>query len=245
MQKQTGNHFRFSIEEALFLEKKLNDVHYHGIASGGLFADILYMSYYFTSYELSLTLRIREWLQYLNLKHIPKTIETKQATVSLKNRYLFNYTVNSERLTGFFPPLVSLFRKEEIAFASKPGEQHEQWHEYPFFTYPGLTKAQYQSWGKQYRLLEKEFKSVWKAITRTLYIPSEIRTTFMIAAIIQTQRLHFFLEYFEEERPICVLTDHDRQAFNAALVLAANAKKYLPTPLCMAQPIRLIFMYPC
>ena len=161
----------------------------------------------------------------LFLYKIRKEIRTDTLKIELERKYIFNYSANSERLTDFFKPMLTYFRKEEIVFASKPNEKNPDWNEYPFLTYNGLNHSQHNNWKRLFTILEKEINNFWLTVNIKKNIPGQVKLNFLLFLAVQTKRLIYFKDLFQQNKPAAILCDHDRQALNAAMVLSAKYHK--------------------
>ncbi len=219
--------FRLTIEKALYIEKELNKVFFNGVPSGALFSELIYASMYFTSFKFSLRQHVKNIIQYQYLKQLKTGADIIDAQ-AIQGKYIFNYVSNTARLTDFFKPLLPLLKETEVAFSANPEQKNTEWSAYPFFTFYGLNKQDHATWARHYHQFKTAFHQTLKTLRNETGSNAQIESVFKITSVIQTKRLQYFLTQFEKHKPKAILTDHDKHAFNSALILAAG-KLGIPT----------------
>lgn len=211
---------KFTWKELLQLEDTLNKLEYKGTKLGGLFANFLYANFFFNPYTSDKRSIISQFIKlYL------KTIFGRNNKRPLsKVDFIFNYTSNNPKLTGFFNPLLKYIQKTNILFISKPGHYFENDALINFYSPSPLSISEWKKWKREFKNVLLNFKELKDELHDKYKINNIQYLHLKFILICQTQNLFMFESVLQEVQPKAVLTDHDRQMLNSSLILAAKIK---------------------
>ncbi len=213
-------HIKYSWEELLQFEDTLNKLEYKGVKLGGLFANFLYPNFYFNEYSSNYKLLC---IQYLKLFLRPIISIHKDPQYSEVD-YIFNYTGNTSKLTGFFIPLLRYITKKNILFVSRNGHQFEDDLDTNFYSLSRLNLLELIKWRYEFKATFSKFEQLKEELKSKYNVDKKLFLHLKIILTLQTQHLFKFEKLLSQVKPKIVLTDHDRQMLNSALIIGAKIK---------------------
>lgn len=209
------------------IEGVLNELEYRKTRLGGLFANVLYSSLYLHGYEFSFVNGVRIYLQLIRLE-VGSLFRWRSRKPMSHRKYIFNYTANLSKLTEFFSPLLPYLDKDDILFVSRKGHHFQGNKDLHFYYLPSLTLKEWLEWRREFKEVHGKFEALKPTLKRRFNIQGSLYIYLKLIIKYQTQRLHLFNKLLAEVKPDIILTDHDRQAINSALIIAGKQNN-IPT----------------
>ncbi len=209
----------YSLEELIRIENSLNNLTYKEVPIGGLFASSLYPGLFLSKYRMNVFTLLQKYIQFgkyyilplFNL--IPFNIPNKNFT------YLFNYSANSPRLVNFFLPLTRLIPdKKEILFVNRKGHSIAD-NRMSTFESKRLNLYNYWSWLIEFLPIFRNFSKLEQSLMKNHHLDWQILLGLRITLLHQSQSLFIFNKLLQRTNPKVIITDHDRQTLNAALII--------------------------
>ena len=218
---------KYTWEELIAIEKILNRITFSGIPVGGLFANFLYPRFFFHEYDNS---KHRKYL--LDLISLKENLKAKRKGAfpnTDKNiRFIFNFTSNNSKLTGFFKPVIELLDAERVLLVSGK-DQEFKFREKDGFIYPqNLTTESYAFWKSNFSTTLGQFMNIVPELRQFNGCNNTVISELKIVLEKQTRNLTWFHNLLSDSNVSGVITDHDRQMINSSLILAAKLKN-IPT----------------
>jgi hypothetical protein len=209
------------------IEGVLNELEYKGSKLGGLFANVLYSSLYLHGYEFTVLNGIRVYLQFVKLE-VVSFFNWGSRKRYTHRKYIFNYTANMKKLTEFFSPLLAHIPADDILFVSKKGHHFQGDKDLSLYSPTLLTFREWIEWRREFKPVLAKFKQLRPVLSRKFNIHGSLYFYLKITIKYQTQRLYLFNKLLADVKPDIILTDHDRQAINSALIIAGQLN-HIPT----------------
>jgi len=217
---------RFSFEEGMLLEAKLNEIEFLGVPSGSLLsyqistaADVGYSGGLKQSFLQGLIL-----LKYY-FKFIRKSGLNKLEIKPLENTLvLLGLTANQNRLTSWILPIYQLFESKAVVILSKDQLPNDSIMRQVSLNSFSLTSEEEVIWKNEILKCLPKLRN-----ELSVNVPIVFDRSFQFQIIInyffQTRLVLAFNRILSQTKPKIVLVDHDRQPWNSALVLCSKIKK--------------------
>ncbi len=207
-----------SYNELLELEEHFNQVKVMGMPLGAAMGKAL-------QYDLSrqrppsstmstLKLRLKVW----NLGHASGSLWRNQKDPEVAGSVLFCLTNPTARIWAFFEPLRELLQHQQIIVAGKSKGSIEL----PFWDLNYLSPTFKEQWNTTRSSLLRQMGQALDSLPKNIKLNSYSALMVKQLMLIQAQRLVGIYGLLHKNKPLLVITDHDRQNLNSCLILAAN-----------------------
>lgn len=213
--------------ELINIEEVLNELEHKQVKLGGLFANLLYSSLYIKGYEFNLLNKLKIYYQLIKTGFVPLSVSPKNRKYPRK-KYIFNYTANINKLTEFFLPLLDHIDVNDVLFVSKAGHPFRGDTSLDFYAPSTLSYREWKEWKKEYEPVHAHFKRLKPILKSRFNIHGALYLYLKVTLKYQTQRLYLFNKLLAEVKPEVIVTDHDRQSINSALIIAGK-QLHIPT----------------
>ncbi len=220
---------RFSFEEGLLLEARLNEIKFLGVPSGSLLsyqistaADVGYPSGLKQNF-LQRLIFLKYYFKFIRQSEI-KTSEIKPLENS---SVLLGLSANQNRLISWILPIYQIFDSKEVVVVSKDQLPNDSlMRQIPLNSF-SLTSEEEVIWKNEILKCLPKLKNelninVPKVFNRSFQFQIILNYFFQTRLVLASNRI------LSQTKPKLILVDHDRQPWNSALVLCSKIKK-IPT----------------
>lgn len=214
---------QFPFSSLLPLFAKLDAITYEGVSLGSAPANFLRQDFTLTpgqnTWRQTLKARFNRFRYYHGLAH--KQQYTQPGLP--EGAYLFNLvSLADTRFTEFMLPMIEILPDKKAAFITHV-KKDDAVKEIDTILFDGLNKEEHRQWLSGYRLIRSQVHQTVNDLQKEYGFSAYAKEELLSSVVYYTQSIFKNKKLLAAIKPACVITDHDQQFENAALITSANA----------------------